>query len=171
MTGRNEIFCAFFTLKLKDGVLDLDPLNFGVAGGHIVSKINMDARGETIATDADIQFKTLQLSKLFPTVKLTKSSSGTIGGHATLTGTGNSVSKMLATANGDIGLGMVGGEISNLLLEYANINGGEIIKFLFSGDKNVSIRCGVAVFKAKKGILNTEAFVFDTELVTAVSPF
>ena len=36
------------TLKLRDGVLTLEPLNFGVAGGNVVSQIRMDARQPVI---------------------------------------------------------------------------------------------------------------------------
>ena len=42
------------TLKLNDGVLTLEPLNFGVAGGNLVSQIRMDARQPVIKTQADI---------------------------------------------------------------------------------------------------------------------
>ena len=54
------------TLKLNDGVLTLEPLNFGVAGGNLVSQIRMDARQPVIKTRADIAVKQLRLEKLFP---------------------------------------------------------------------------------------------------------
>ncbi|REM13962.1 AsmA family protein, partial [Mycobacterium tuberculosis] len=37
-------------LKLNDGLLRLEPLNFGVAGGDIRSTIRMDARKQAIST-------------------------------------------------------------------------------------------------------------------------
>jgi uncharacterized protein involved in outer membrane biogenesis len=149
-------------LKLKNGELTLDPLNFGFAGGNIDSKIFFNATKNPIAVNTDIQFKKLYLNKLFPTVELTKGSTGFIGGHAKLKSNGNSIAKMAAAANGDMGFSMSGGKVSNLLLEMAGIDGGEIIKFLLRGDRDVALRCAVAQFKVTNGVLNTEVFDFDT---------
>lgn len=149
-------------MVLKNGKLELRPLNFGVAGGNIISNIVLDIGNETATAHTDITFKKLSLNKLFPTVKLTKTSMGLIGGHAKFTGTGNSFAKLLGTANGRMGFSMAGGRISNLLLEIIGIDGAEIIKFLFGGDKTVLVRCMVADFKVTDGLMRTEVFVLDT---------
>src|SRR5690606_5687808 len=48
-------------LFLDNGLLRLEPLNFGVAGGDIRSTIRMDAREKTIRTRADINARGLNL--------------------------------------------------------------------------------------------------------------
>lgn len=149
-------------LVLKDGKLELQPLNFGVAGGNIISNIVLNIGNETATAHTDITFKKLSLNKLFPTVKLTKTSMGMIGGQAKFTGTGNSFAQLLATANGRMGVSMGGGRISNLLLEIMGIDGAEIIKFLFGGDRTVLVRCMVADFKVIDGLMRTEVLVLDT---------
>lgn len=149
-------------MVLKDGKLELQPLNFGVAGGNIISNIMLNIGNETATAHTDITFKKLSLNKLFPTVKLTKTSMGLIGGQAKFTGTGNSFAQLLATANGRMGFSMAGGRISNLLLEIMGIDGAEIIKFLFGGDKTVLVRCMVTDFKVTNGLMRTEVFVLDT---------
>ncbi|MEO5702363.1 MAG: AsmA family protein [Gammaproteobacteria bacterium] len=150
-------------MKLDKGKVTLDPLNFGVASGNIISTIVLNTQNKPISARADITFKKLSLNKLFPTVKLTESSIGLIGGQAKFSGTGNSFASLLATANGRAGFSMAGGQISNLLLEIIGIDGAEIIKFLFGGDRNVDVRCMVADFSVKKGLMNTNVFVLDTE--------
>src|SRR5690606_6475220 len=58
-------------LLLDNGLLRLDPLDFGVAGGDIRSTIRMDAREKTIRTRADITARGLNLGELFPDAALT----------------------------------------------------------------------------------------------------
>ena len=149
-------------LFVDDGVLRLDPLDFKVAGGEISSVIRLDARGKTIASNAKIQARGLQLPKLFPDAKLTEDSTGRIAGSLNLAGKGNSVAKMLATADGDVGLIMGKGRISNLLLEYAGIDIAEALKFLITGDRTVPIRCAFADFEVKQGLMESRRLAFDT---------
>lgn len=138
------------------------PLNFGAAGGNILSYIVVDARTQPMVTNADIRFERLHLNKLFPNVQITRDSAGTIGGRANLSAKGDSPAQLLGSADGGFGLVMAGGEISNLLLEYAGLDGAEIIKFLLGGDRPVPVRCAVADFAVKNGVMGTRAFVFDT---------
>ncbi len=149
-------------MKLENGKVTLQPLNFGVAGGNVISNIVLNTDSDPPQAQADITFKKMSLNKLFPTVKLTGTSIGLIGGKAKFTGSGNSVAKLLATADGRAGFSMSGGQISNLLLEIVGMDGAEIIKFLFGGDKTVMVRCMVADFKVTNGLMTTELFVLDT---------
>lgn len=149
-------------MKIENGQVALQPLNFGVAGGHVISNIVLNANMEPLTAQADITIKKLSMNKLFPGVKLTKTSIGLIGGQAKLSGNGNSVAQLLASADGQAGFSMSGGKISNLLLEIIGLDGGEIIKFLFGGDKTVAIRCMVADFRVNDGIMRTQVFVLDT---------
>ena len=149
-------------LMLNNGKVTLQPLNFGVAGGNVISNIVLDTDSALATAQAEIEFKRLSLNKLFPTVELTETSIGLIGGRAKFTGSGNSFAQLLASADGQAGFSMSGGQISNLLLEIIGIDGAEIIKFLFGGDKTVAVRCMVADFKVKDGLMTTDVFVIDT---------
>ena len=150
-------------LKLNDGILELVPLNFGVAGGDIRSTIRMDAREAVIRTRAQVSARRLNLSKLFPDVKLTQDAVGLIGGEIAITGTGNSIAAMLGSANGDIALGMGHGQISNLSMELAGIDIAEALKFLVTKDRKVPIRCAFGDFAVKDGLMQSRALAFDTE--------
>lgn len=149
-------------LFLEDAVLRLDPLNFGVAGGDIRSTIRMDARKDTIATNAKIRARGLQLPRLFPRAELTRGSAGAIGGDVALAGSGNSVAKMLASSDGDVGLHMGSGRISNLLMEFAGIDIAESVKFMLTKDKVIPIRCAFGDFAVDDGLMRAERLAFDT---------
>lgn len=149
-------------LRLDAGVLQLVPLNFGVASGDIRSTIRMDAREKVIRTNARISARRLDLSKLFPDVKLTRDAVGRVGGDIALSGTGNSIAAMLGSADGDIALGMGRGQISNLLMELAGIDIAEALKFLVTKDRTVPIRCAFGDFSVDDGLMQSRALAFDT---------
>ena len=149
-------------LKLRDSVLTLDPLNFGVAGGELVSVIVLDGRKNPMPAQAKVHARKLMLGKLMPTVDLSKASVGRIDGAVELAGQGNSVARMLATADGKVGLVIAGGEISNQMMEIVGLDLWEWFTFKMKGDKNTTIRCGVADFGLKRGVMEVNALVLDT---------
>ena len=149
-------------LKLRDSVLTLNPLNFGLAGGDLVAVVSLDGQKDPIRAHAKVQAKKLLLGKLFPTVDLSKASIGQINGEFDLTGEGNSVAHMLATSNGKLGLVIAGGEISNEMVEIIGLDLWEWFRFKMKGDQPTKIRCGVADFSVKEGVMKANALVLDT---------
>ena len=151
-------------LKLNNGLLVLDPLNFGMAGGDLVSTITMDARTNPMSAKASIDLRKVQLGRLFPTVDTVKNTStGALGAQIRLTGRGNSVADMLATSNGTVTAGMAGGRVSELSVWLVNLHGGKLLPLLFGGDRPTEIRCGAAAFDVKDGVGTMGVFVFDTD--------
>jgi uncharacterized protein involved in outer membrane biogenesis len=149
-------------LLLENGVLKLDPLDFGVAQGTIRSIVHMDARSATLHTRADITARGLDLSKLLPQVKLANNAIGHLGGKVSLSGDGNSVAAILSSSDGHAQLGIGRGHISNLLMEMAGIDLAEIIKFKLGGDRLIPLRCAFGDFAIDHGVMTTRALAFDT---------
>ena len=152
-------------IRMKDAVLTLDPLEFGAAGGKLGGSIRLDGSKEPIRGQANVHVQSLQLAKLFPTVKVTKASVGDLSGAIELAGTGNSVAHLLGSANGKIGLFMDGGRVSELVMEMVAIDIWGMTRVKLKGDKQVPIRCVVGDFGVKDGIMQTNALIFDTEVV------
>ena len=150
------------TLKLRGGLLTLEPLNFGVAGGNLVSQIRMDAREGVIRTRADIGVRQLHLDKLFPGFKLARANAGVITGRARLDTAGNSVAKMLGAANGDSALMMEGGSVSELLVRLMNLDIANSIPVLLTGDRQLPVRCMVTRLKGVNGDFKVQPLVLDT---------
>ena len=150
-------------LDLVDGVFKLTPIEFGVAGGTLNSRVTVDARQARLGVDIDSAFKQLHISRLIPRAQLLEKSLGAINGRAQLKGHGNSVAAVLGTSNGRFDLMSGGGQVSNLLLEFAGADFAEIVKFWVGGDQQVELRCGVVSFNVKDGLMTSEVFVIDTD--------
>lgn len=149
-------------LFLDDGLLRLEPLNFGVAGGDIRSTIRMDARRPQIATSLKASVRRVQLGQLFPDAKLAEQASGGIGGEIDLTGNGNSIAAMLGSSDGNVAVGMGKGHVGNLIMELAGLDVAESLKFLFTGDRQIPLRCAFADFGVKDGLMDSRALAVDT---------
>ncbi len=155
-------------LFITEGVITLAPLNFGVAGGSLVSYIQMNSRQSPIVTAAEFIAKGLHLNQLFPGSALAAEDTGTMGGRAKLIGHGNSVARMLATANGESALISDGGSVGELMLRLSNLDIANSLLVLLSGDKQVPIHCMVGNFKAVDGDFIVKDLVLDTAKVNIV---
>jgi uncharacterized protein involved in outer membrane biogenesis len=155
-------------LSLRDSVLTLDPLNFGVAGGQLKAVISLDGRQDPIQAHAQVKARRILIARLFPTVALSQTSIGQINGEFDLAGKGDSVGHMLANSSGKVGLVVAQGEISKMMMEKIGLHLWEMLVLKVSGDKLVKLRCAVADFDVKDGVMHTDALVFDTEVTTIV---
>jgi AsmA family protein len=149
-------------VRLEQGVLRLEPMDLGVAGGRMVGRLRIDGNTEPATAAVKLDGRALELNQLFPGTKTAKTSFGKIHGDIDLQGRGNSVAQMLGTSSGSVAMLMGKGQISNLLLELAGLDGGEIIKFLVGGDENVPVRCAATAFDVRRGMMTTRVFVLDT---------
>ncbi|AAM37889.1 conserved hypothetical protein [Xanthomonas citri pv. citri str. 306] len=150
------------SLTLKDGLLRLDPLNFGVAGGDIRFTIGMDARKAVITTQLKASIRGIRLDQLFPDATLAKQASGAIGGELDLRGRGNSIAAMLGSADGSIGVGMGRGHVGNLIMELAGLDIAESLKYLLTKDRQIPVRCIFGDFGVQDGLMQSRALAFDS---------
>jgi AsmA protein len=58
------------------------------------------------------------------------------------------------------------GEISRLLMEQIGLHVLEVVHLKLAGDKAVKLRCAVADFSVKRGVMQANALVLDTEVST-----
>jgi uncharacterized protein involved in outer membrane biogenesis len=155
-------------LTMDNGVLKLQPLNFGMAGGTVNSNITLDGSGaagkDAIKATLDATARRIEVKQLFPQVqKIQQATAGDIYAQAKLTATGDSVGEMLAKSNGEV-KGLVSqGVVSKLLLEEAGLNVGNIIITKLFGDKQVQLNCLASDLDVKNGVASTNTFVLDTE--------
>jgi uncharacterized protein involved in outer membrane biogenesis len=150
-------------LVLTDGVLSLEPLRFGVAGGKLDAQIRLNGHAEPLEGRAQLTARGFKLKQLFPTFEPMKTSFGELNGDADITGRGNSVAKLLATSNGNLKMLINDGAISRELMELAGLNVGNYVVGKIFGDKEVKINCAAAHFDIKTGLATSQLFVFDTE--------
>lgn len=149
-------------LVLQGGVLQMVPVNFGVAGGNMRSTIWFDARSSRINARIDTQFRGLHINRLIPRAGILESALGTIDGNARLAGSGHSIAAMLSVADGRLALVSAGGNISSLLMALAGANGAKILQLLVLGDREAKLHCGAAAFNVEQGVMTSEVLVVDT---------
>ena len=110
----------------------------------------------------------LLLGKLVPTIPAAQHSVGEINGEIELVGHGNSIARMLATADGKVGLVVDGGKVSKLLMEQVAAHLPEVLLQRITGDELVDVRCGVAEFDLEHGTMNVRALALDTDVTKIV---
>ena len=149
-------------VQLKNGVLLLDPLNLGIAGGQLAGSVRVDSNTKPVQAQAKLDGRSLQLERLLPSSAQRKDSIGRIQAQIDLTATGTSVAQLLGSSSGNVAMLMGNGRISNILLEFVGLDAGEVLKFLVEGDKTVELRCAAAAFDVQKGLMTSKALVLDT---------
>lgn len=158
---------ASVRVKLNDGLLIADPLRFDLPQGNIAGQARLDARKEVPVSSIDVRLSNARLEQLLPIkagggVPLT----GAFVGRVKLTGAGNSVHQAAANANGEVLAVAPGGEIREAFAELLGINVTKGLGLLLAKDQSkVDVRCAVAHFQAKDGVLSANQIVFDTEPV------
>ncbi len=151
-------------VKLDAGLLRAEPLVLDLPQGRVSGYVQLDARKARPVTDLDLRLTNGRLEQLVPvTFQGSTPFAGSLVGRARLKGTGESVHKAFAHADGEVMLVAPGGEIRESIAQLMGVNVIKGLGLLFSKDKQtVPIRCGVARFEAKNGVLNASNIVFDT---------
>jgi uncharacterized protein involved in outer membrane biogenesis len=150
-------------LHMKDKVLKLTPLNFGMAGGQVSSNISLDGRNKAIDAQARVAARHIKIRELFPKLQSMQASFGEINGDAALIGKGNNVASMLATSNGEINAVVTEGSVSKFMLEIAGLNVANAVATKIFGDKQVHMNCLAAESAVRDGRANIQRFVLDTD--------
>ena len=149
-------------LSLENGLLRLQPLQFGVAEGTMNAYATIDASVPTISWDYDVRMRGFRLGALLKSASLEDAGSGKLSGDIKLKARGNSLHNALATSDGRVTTVVEGGRFSNLLLELAGVDIAEALGYLVTDDKKVPIRCVVADFEIEQGVMDTRTLVVDT---------
>ncbi|AIS93994.1 AsmA family protein [Burkholderia thailandensis] len=150
-------------IVMTDGVLSLEPLKFGVAGGSLATTAHLDGSAAPLKGRFVVAARHLKLKQLFPTQKVMQSALGEINGDAALSATGNSPAALAATSNGEVKMLMTDGAISRLLMEAAGLNVANVLYEKMFGSHDVKINCAAVDFVANNGLLDTKLFAFDTD--------
>ncbi|RAK50788.1 AsmA family protein [Phenylobacterium deserti] len=151
-------------IKLDNGLLRADPLTFTLPQGSVSGNVQLNARNRTPVTDLDLRLANARLESLMP-IKLMGGQpfTGSLVGRVKLRGEGNSVHKAFASADGEAMLVIPGGEIREAFAELAGVNVTKGLGLLLKKDQSMTpIRCGVAHFNARDGVLTADRLVVDT---------
>ncbi|AOK05871.1 AsmA family protein [Burkholderia sp. AU28942] len=150
-------------ILLQDGVLTLEPLQFGVAGGTLATNAHLDGSRTPLKGRFTLTARHLKLKQLFPTQKVMQTALGEINGDASLSATGNSPAALAATSTGEVKALVTDGRISLLLMEAAGLNVANVVYEKLFGTRDVNINCAAIDFVANDGLLQPKVFALDTD--------
>jgi AsmA family protein len=150
-------------IELKDGGLNLAPLNFGVAGGTFKTELAIDGKSKPAKARMKITARNLKLNRLFPKVESMRASLGEIHGNAQLSATGNSLAALAASSNGEVKAFISKGTVSKFILEAMGLNIGSVIISKLFGDRQVQLNCMATDFGVTNGLMQTRLFLLDTD--------
>ena len=153
-------------LSVQNAVLTLKPLAFSFTQGKLSGWFSIDARKDIPVTQVDARVTDIHIEHFIKSAD--KPLQGVGEARAQLTGSGNSVHKVGASASGTVTAVIPSGQIRHSLAEWLGVNVISALRLTLSGDQsNTNIRCAVAHFGASDGILTAQQFVFDTDPVRA----
>ena len=150
-------------IVLQDGLLTLKPLEFGADAGKIVITLTINGRAKPITTDFAATIQAFPLARVVGKAGGENTSWGFIGGHAEFKGTGDSMHRILASSDGNVGLAVGGGQLSLFLVELMGVDLAEVLGIMLTKDKPTEIRCIVGDFALEKGKMTARTMVADTK--------
>ena len=148
---------------LDHGLLDLDPISLDLSQGRLSGTARIDARTAVQKNAIDLRLTGLRLEDFIKT-KGQPPLEGVVQARARLTGTGDSVHKAAATADGNVTALVPNGRIKQVFAELIGVNAIKGLGLLLSKDTHdTPVRCALVDFKATNGVLSTQTAVFDTD--------
>jgi uncharacterized protein involved in outer membrane biogenesis len=151
-------------ISLQDGVLNLKPLAFGFTQGKLTGSVKIDARKAVPVTSVDARITDIHAETFIKGGS--KPITGTLEARAVLTGSGNSAHAVASTASGTFTAVVPQGGMKHSLAEWMGVDVLTALSLNLGGDtSNIQLRCAVASFDAKDGVMTAQRFIIDTEPV------
>ncbi|UAK25155.1 AsmA family protein [Sphingomonas nostoxanthinifaciens] len=152
-------------LTLDHSLLQIQPLDFDMAGGHVTSVIAINARGPAVVTDTDIRMSPTPMGNLLARFGVSQSgTTGTIKARIQMHGIGDTVRKSLATSNGRIAVILPRGTFWTSYTQLSEFDIGTFVQRMFQKKlkEPVQINCGLIGFTVRDGIAAADPVLIDT---------
>ncbi|MFT4076758.1 MAG: AsmA family protein [Asticcacaulis sp.] len=150
-------------VNLDHGLLILDPVEFSFPQGRLQGMARIDARNAVQQNSVDMRLTGLRVQDFLPNVSGSKPLEGVLDARLKATGTGNSVHKAAASANGQLTIVMPRGTIRQSFAELMGVNATKgLFQLLTKDPHQTDIRCAVADLQVRNGQMRTTTAIFDT---------
>lgn len=162
-TSKMPVNKVHFHLSLDNGRIALNPLAFALPQGEFSGTVTIDAKGSTPQTSIDMKLSNVDLAEFKPKSGKDAPLEGQLLGRIKMRGSGTSVHKTAANANGDLTLVIPKGEMREALAELTGIDLSRGLGLMLTkNEQKTDVRCGVANFRADNGDLRATTIVIDT---------
>ena len=158
-----ELESLRFTADLSDRVLALKPLDLGIGGGHVKGRAVVDLRQQSPAVRATVDIDGVRVEQLLARLDRSPLVTGPLQGRVDLQSHGRSLAALLGGVSGTATISMDGGTISNRLDAKLGLNGGKLLRLMFTGDRAIAIQGAALAVDFENGIGRSSTLVFDTD--------
>lgn len=152
-------------LTIDRGILTLAPLSADLLEGKMTANVRLDATKDVPAADVDLKFTDIQLALLSHKTKGPAPMEGLARARIKVTGDGNSMHQVAATANGTVTAVLPHGTVRDSFAELTGIDLAGLGLMMTKNMRETGVRCGVASFQARQGTLAAQTLVVDTDPV------
>ena len=169
--SRSLSVSAFSTQASIDrGVLTATDIHGRVRESHITGNAKIDVRGDVPQTTLDLTMTDLPLAQFAHKENARPPFEGMLRARLQISGRGNSVHEIASSASGVLALSMSHGAMRASMAEMTAATLRGLGLTLTKSDEETPVRCGIATFRAREGVLNAERIVVDTDpvLITGV---
>jgi uncharacterized protein involved in outer membrane biogenesis len=160
-----KLSSAEVRVRLDNGLLKAQPVRLDLSRGRIEGGVTLNARNAVARTDLDLRLSNSRIETIIPlSFQGGTPVTGPLVGRAKLAGSGNSVHDAFGGADGEVTVVAPDGEIRKALAELLGVN---VIKGLGLLNKKdmTPIRCGVANFQTRGGVMRADHIILDTGAV------
>jgi hypothetical protein len=166
--NRVRLTAVLLRARLDHALLTLDPLAFTFAQGSLDGLVKINGRGAAPVTDADLHLSNYALQNILPVRDGAPVASGIVDGRARLHGVGASVHAAASNATGTVDFAVPHGEIRQAFAELMGINVGKGLSLLLAKNpKKTDLRCAVADFDVRGGVMSARNITIDTGVVVS----
>jgi uncharacterized protein involved in outer membrane biogenesis len=152
-------------LRLKDGIIALDPLTFGVAGGKATLDLTVNLAPRALELALDVDIRRIDLARLAPLALYANDVRGIAGGFVRARSAGTSLRDFFGRMEGEAGAfaenGAFGPALQRLLdrdvLGALGLDGGV---------RAMPVSCIVSHFNLKRGVASAATLLLDTPEAT-----
>jgi hypothetical protein len=149
-------------LDIVNGQVTLHPISFAVGSGRLKGNIALTPEREhSVHAKADLEFQRIDVSRLMAATHAFEGV-GTISGTGALEGTGGSVAQLLGNGNGGVRLGMVGGDLSAVLVNLSGLQFGNALISALGLPKRTAVECFIGDLALQRGVATVQSLVLDT---------
>lgn len=152
------------SVVLEDGVLDLQNLHAGIAGGEVTGATRLDTRPALPAWQIGLDVRGMAIEQwlqLKTRALADDPVTGRLRADIDVTGHGRSPAELLASLDGPVRLQLDRGTISHLLTEAVGLDIAQGLAVWLRGDRKLTLNCAQLEGRFKAGLLRPRTAVVD----------
>ena len=152
--------------KIDGGVMVAAPLSAALQEGKVTGELKLDASRDVPAADLDFRVTNVKLGQFGrKDSQQPPPFDGPLQARITAKGHGSSIHELAANANGTVTGVLPHGALRSSLAELAGLDLRGLGLMAVGDKEDTGIRCGVASFEVKNGIMSAQRLVVDTQPV------